>query len=161
MAPASDLAPFRREGDRFVLSIPAEAREVLRRLAGQYRELLREEDPSSDPGVARLFPPALEDDPLANLEYERVAHDGLLAERLRNIDTLERTADAESLTPDEVTAWLTLANDLRLVLGTRLGVTEETEPTDFADDPDGRETYEVFAFLTGVVAAIVEALGEP
>ena len=111
--------------------------------------------------MARLFPPALEDDPLANLEYERVAHDGLLAERLRNIDTLERTADAESLTQDEVTAWLTLANDLRLVLGTRLGVTEETEPTDFANDPDGRETYEVFAFLTGVVAAIVEALGEP
>ena len=32
------------------------------------------------------------------------------------------------LTPDDVSAWLGVLNDVRLVLGTRLGVTEERAP---------------------------------
>jgi hypothetical protein len=161
VARSDDPEPIRREGDRFAVSLPDEAREALRRLAVQYRDLLREEDPSSDPGVARLFPPAHEDDLLANLEYERVAHDGLLAGRLRNTETLERTAGADSLTEDELLAWMAVANDLRLLLGTRLELTEETTALDFADDPEGRETFQVYGFLSALVGVILEAIPQP
>jgi hypothetical protein len=161
VARSDDPEPIRRQGDRFVVTLPDEAREALRRLAVQYRDLLREEDPSTDPGVARLFPPAHEEDLLANLEYEQVAHDGLLAGRLRNIETLERTADADSLSEDELLAWMAVANDLRLVLGTRLEVTEETTARDFAKDPEGRETFELYRFLSALVGVILEALPQP
>jgi hypothetical protein len=161
MTPVRGTAPFRRRGDRFIVRLPGGTREALRRLAGQYRELLRDEDPSSDPGVARLFPPAREDDLLANLEYERVAHDGLIAGRSANIDTLERTAGNDSLSEDELLAWMGVANDLRLVLGTRLELTEENTERDFADDPERAETYDVYLFLSALVGTIVEALPEP
>lgn len=161
MARSDEPEPIRRHGDRFAVTLPDETREALRRLAVQYRALLREEDPSSDPGVARLFPPAHEDDLLANLEYERVAHDGLLAGRLRNVETLERTTGADFLSEDDLLAWMAVANDLRLVLGTRLEVTEESTARDFAKDPEGRETFELYGFLSALVGVILEALPEP
>lgn len=153
--------PFRRDGDRFAVSMPDAARDALHRLAVEYRELLEEEDPSTDPGVARLFPPAREDDPLANLEYEGVAHDGLLSGRLANITILERTAREGSLSEDELLAWMAVANDLRLVLGTRLELTEETTEGDFAHDPERQEAYRVYGFLSAMVGAIIETLPEP
>ena len=153
--------PFRREGDRFAVLLPTEARDAIRDLAGQYRQLLREQDPSSDPGVARLFPPAREDDPLANLEFENATHNGLVAERLKNVSTVERTAGDESVTEDDLLAWMAVANDLRLVLGTRLEVTEESTPRDFARDPERRETFAMYQFLSALVGTIIEALPEP
>ena len=161
MGSAGDATPFRREGDRFAVDLPRGTRKALRRLAGQYRDLLRDEDPSSDPGVARLFPPAREDDPLANLEYEHAAHDGLIAGRLANIAVLERTAEDTTVAEDELLAWMAVANDLRLVLGTRLELTEETTERDFAGDPERAETYDVYLFLSALVGTIVEALPGP
>ncbi len=161
MGSPDDARPFRRQGDRFAVDLPHGAREALRRLAGQYRDLLRDEDPSSDPGVARLFPPAREDDPLANLEYEHAAHDGLMAGRLANIAVLERTAGNTTLAEGELLAWMAVANDLRLVLGTRLGLTEETTEGEFADDPERREAFDVYGFLSALVGTILDALPEP
>jgi hypothetical protein len=156
-----DATPFRREGDRFAVDLPRGTRKALRRLAGQYRDLLRDEDPSSDPGVARLFPPAREDDPLANLEYEHAVHDALIAGRLANIAVLERTAEATTVAEDELLAWMAVANDLRLVLGTRLELTEETTEAEFSRDRERREAYDVYGFLSALVGTILEALPEP
>lgn len=161
MSSADAGTPFGREGDRFTVSLPRGARRALKRLAGEYRDLLRAEDPSSDPGVARLFPPAREDDPLANLEYEHATHDGLLAGRFARIDTVERTAGKGSLSEEEILAWMGVANDLRLVLGSRLDVTEDTTERDFEGDAGKAETYGVYVFLSALVGAIVEVLPEP
>jgi hypothetical protein len=158
---ADEELPFRPDGDRFAISLPTEAREAMRQLAGQYRTLLREQDPTSDPGVARLFPPARDDDPLANLEFENATHAPLVAERLKNVSIVERTADDESITQDDLLAWMAVANDLRLVLGTRLEVTEESTARDFAADPERRETFPMYQFLSALVGTIVEALPEP
>ena len=51
------------------LSLSESERDLVE-LCRQSRALLEAEDPSSDPAVARLFPPAYEDDPLRNLEFE-------------------------------------------------------------------------------------------
>ncbi len=100
-------------------------------MPAQLRDLLEHEDPSSDPAMARLFPPAYADDPIRNLEYERFAGDDLTAGRLAALDRMEATIDADRLTEDDVLAWLSVCNDLRLVLGTRLDITEETTERDF------------------------------
>jgi hypothetical protein len=150
--------PVRRAGDAYRVRLLKGEREVLRELARQLGDLLRNEDPSHDPSLVRLYPPAHPDDPIAELEYERVAHDDLLAGRIRAIETLARTADAASLSEEELLAWLGTLNDMRLVLGTRLDITEETTAQAFPRGDPRRDTYQTYAYLTWLVDAIVREL---
>ena len=117
-------------------------RDAVRTFTAQLRVLLTSEHPSSDPAVARLFPPALpDDDVLGNLEYEQQHGDELLLGKLEALDTVDRTLDERELTEDELLAWLGSLNSIRLVVGTRLGVTEESTEKDFA----GRRARDVRA----------------
>lgn len=149
---------FVRDGEGFAVRLPGELREVLAEMIGELRELVTAEDPSSDPSVARLYPPAYPDDVLQNLEYDRSQHDDLRLGRLGSIDAVLRTMDASSLTEDELLAWLRTCNDLRLVLGIRLDIQEGSTAEDFANDREALASYTAYAVLTEVVNDIVEAL---
>ncbi|HET9673073.1 MAG TPA: hypothetical protein VFQ40_09535, partial [Actinomycetota bacterium] len=85
--------PFRRRGGRFLVSLSEGERGLLAELCRQSRELLEREDPSSDAALARLFPPAYQDDPLQNLEFETAVGDGPRNGKLEAIAILESTAD--------------------------------------------------------------------
>ena len=148
-----------RDG-RYRIRLGERARDVLRVVPSQLRDLLKPETPASDPSLVRLFPPAYPDDPMRNLEYEHLAGDDLLGGRLGAIEMVERTAEATTLTEEELLAWMGVANDLRLVLGTRLDVTEESDARDFADDPEAA-MFQLYVFLGALVSEIVDALGEP
>ena len=154
--------PVRRtRGGDFELRLPANERDVLRQLPQQLRALIEGEDPTTDTAVARLYPPASLDDPIRNLEYERLAGDDLTSQRLASVARMEATFDAQRLSEEDVLAWLAVLNDLRLVMGTRLEVTEETTESDFAGrDPRG-EAFGLYAYLTWLVDAIVRALSDP
>ena len=150
--------PVRRAaGGRFELRLSRGEREALRTVPAQIRELLEVENPSSDPGVARLFPPAYPDDPLENLDFERLATDELMRGRLLALDTMERTIDATALSEDELLAWMNVVNDARLILGTRIGVTEEMTERDFADEPEAT-TFQLYGYLSWLLESIVRAL---
>jgi len=158
------MAPARikrtRRGD-FLVRLPAAERELLRRVPRELRTLLTEGDPSRDPALRRLFPPASLEDERLRAEFERLTRDELLAGRLAAAETMERTADAGRLSEDELLAWLSAINDVRLVLGTRLEVTEETTAEDFAELPEDDERvrmYAVYAYLTFLEDQVVEAL---
>jgi hypothetical protein len=142
------------------VALPEETRDVLRGLAASFRMLLTERTPSSDPSLQRLFPPAYPDEPLRNLDYERLVAGDLLSDRLGAIDLLERTAGSSRLSSDEAMAWMRVFNDMRLVFGTRLDVTEETDAEDFSD-AEGRQTFELYMHLGWFVSALVDALGSP
>lgn len=149
-----------RRGD-FLVRLPAAERELLREVPRQLRALLTEGDPTADPALRRLFPPASLEDERIRAEFERLTRDELLAGRLAAAETMERTADAGRLTEDELLAWLSAINDVRLVLGTRLDVTEETTVEDFAALPEDDERvrmYAVYAYLTFLEDQMVEAL---
>ena len=152
--------PLARDREGFVLRLSPGERDLLRGLCGQLRELLREADPSGDPAIARLFPAAYPDDPLRNLDFERDAGSGLVADRLAAVDVVETTVDAEHLSEDEVMAWLGSVNALRLVLGTRLELTEETSEADYPEGHAVRDTYGMYLYLTWLEAGIVEGLSE-
>ncbi len=155
----SDLeAPLVRDSDGFALRLSTGERDLLRGLCGQLRELLRDADPSGDPAIARLFPAAYPDDPLRNLDFERDAGSGLVADRLAAVDVVETTVDAEHLSEEEVMAWLGSVNALRLVLGTRLAITEETTEADYPEGNPDRDTYGMYLYLTWLEAGIVEGL---
>jgi hypothetical protein len=89
-----------------------------------------------------------------------LAGDDLLGDRFEAIETVERTAEATSLNQDEVLAWMGVANDIRLVLGTKLDVTEESDERDFPGEPE-TSMFALYRFLGALVQEIVEALGEP
>ena len=67
---------------------------------------------------------------------------------------------ADTLTEDELGSWLTATNDLRLVLGTRLGVTEDTQglmPSH--DDPQASE-WVAYNYLSWLQEEVVTALSD-
>jgi hypothetical protein len=153
--------PFRRAGDGFELALDDEQRTALAQLAEEFHDLLASETPSSDASLQRLFPPAHPDDLLENLDFERAAGAGLLDGKLAAHATLRRTARAARLSEEELLAWMTAVNDMRLVIGTRIDVQEDSDPDDFAHDPGREASFQLYAYLTWLLEMMVEALGEP
>jgi hypothetical protein len=137
------------------LRLPRDERALLRSLPGQLRRLLVEAP--DDPSLERLFPPAY-DDAESEAEYRGLMGDELLEGRRRALRVIEETIDRDRLTKEQAEAWLTALNDLRLVLGTRLDVTddmllERLRP----DDPNALE-ISLYAYLSWLQEQLVEAL---
>ncbi len=149
--------PFRREGDSVEVDLPPDVRDFLRELAGEMRELQTSGAGDDDPGLARLRPTAYPDDVEASMAFDELTGSDLARGRSEALDTLEGTTGAERLTLEEADAWIRTLNDGRLVLGTRLEVTEETSEEDFSDD-GARRTYGVYVFLGYLVEMLVKAL---
>jgi len=63
-----------------------------------------------------------------------LVHDDLLRGRLEAIEVVEATAQEPSLSLDQLNAWITVVSGLRLVVGTRLDVSEQDEFDPEAED---------------------------
>jgi len=147
------LEPLSDGGVRLQLS--QDERALLVGLTGELRAQL--EVTPEDPSLRRLFPHAYDDD-VDERAYRELTGDSLLDGRREALELLEQTADRERLTAEEADAWLRALNDLRLVLGTRLDVQEDTfasEP-DFSD-PRGK-ALAVYGYLSWLQEQLVEAL---
>jgi hypothetical protein len=142
-----------RRGD-FRVRLSRAERDLLRSLPGQLRELLGTDDAS----LRRLFPPAYADDPQREAEFRGLVRDELLAEKRAALRVVEATADADRLTEEQVTAWLAALNDLRLVLGTRLDVTEEMYEEGLPDRDPGAASFAVYGYLGWLEEQVVAAL---
>jgi hypothetical protein len=143
-----------RDGS-FRVNLADHERELLGGLVQQLRELLVAEE---NDGLERLFPPAHPNDEARNDEYRALVHDELLERRLATIDVVEATVDATQLDESQLTAWMGAINDLRLVLGTRLDVSEEMEAID-PDDPRA-PGFAVYGYLSQLLGSIVQALAD-
>jgi uncharacterized protein DUF2017 len=151
--------PFAATGDgSLTVGLGSEERRAIRDLVGGYRDLLENESQATDAAVARLFPPAYKDDPLRNFDFDRQTHDPLLRSRLEAISTIETTADVETLSTEQARQWLGVLNDLRLVLGTRLDVTEDEDGSGFQDDPETADAFALYRWLTGLLGGLLEAI---
>ena len=148
---------IKAKGDGFVIKLPEEERELLASLPGQLVELLDatagDATALSDPAIARLFPDAYSaaDSDLAD-EYRRLMTDDLRERHRSALETLAAGARAERVDEGELYAWMTALTQLRLVLGTRLGVTEDTIPPE--DDP----AYAVYSYLSWLQEEVIDAL---
>lgn len=124
--------PFRpRRDGRFDLELPEAVRQTIVNLAADMEELVTRDVPET----RRLFPTAYADDPEKDAGYQVFARDQLVEQRSETAEILRRTYDNEILTSDELSAWMGAVNDARLVLGTRLDVSEGDHDLD-VDDPD-------------------------
>lgn len=143
-----------REGD-YLLRLSDAERELLRSLPLELLRLLAE-DPG-DPTLRRLRQSAYEDDQEADGEFQELMQRELEDGRRQALTLLVETASRERLTAEELDAWLRALTDLRLALGTRLEVTEDTYDRDI--DPRDPAAYElsVFAYLSWLQEQAVEA----
>jgi hypothetical protein len=150
----------RRHGRLRLHLEPAEV-ELLSTLFDELETVL---DGAADPGdevLQRLFPAAYPADPAAEAEYRSLTEDSLRTDRIDRLAMcradLAGAGEVELADPDAARRWIQLLNDLRLALGTRLGITEdddhELDPTDVRAQP-----RLVYYWLTAVQDSVVQGL---
>lgn len=157
------MRPFRRRGQELVARLdPAEAR-VVALLLDQLEQLLtaEPEDVAGDPVLDRLLPAGHRSDPALAADYRELTESALRAGKADDLGAVRASLPPEGgtvrLDPEQAAAWLRTSNDLRLALGTRLGVREDTEPP---EDLTGEEDQQlaVYYWLTGLQGSLVDAL---
>lgn len=117
-----------------------------------------------DPVLARLLPDAYQDDPEAAGEFRKYTESSLreakkyFAQTL--LDTLPPSGGRVKLTGDQARDWMRALNDVRLMFGVRLEVTEDFEEQLAALAPDDPKVaaFEVYGWLGAVQESLVRAL---
>jgi hypothetical protein len=157
-----------RRGGRVDLTLEAAEADLLRGLPAELRALYETDTP--DPARDRLFPRAYLDptEEQAEQQWQELVHPDLLAGRLealkRLTSALERAETGRKdrvvvrLEPDDVPAWLGVLNDARLALGTRIGVTDDTDLTNLDPDDANTPVVAAYAWLTYLEGELVETL---
>jgi hypothetical protein len=151
--PASRIR--RAPGGGVRLELDAEERALLQGIGEELRALLDEQP--DDPSLRRLYPPAHEDERLER-EFRELTRSQLTAGRERAIEILEETAGNELLSAEEADAWLRALNDARLVLGTRLDVTEDFDWDGLDATTPRAPELALYAYLSGLQEQLVEAM---
>lgn len=117
-----------------------------------------------DPALARLLPDAYQDDPQAAGEFRKYTESSLreakkyFAQTL--LDTLPPDGGRIKLTGDQARDWLRALNDVRLMFGVRLEVTEDFEGQLASLGPEDPRVaaFEVYGWLGAVQESLVQAL---
>ena len=180
-------AMFRRaRKGGIAVTFGADEHEVLRQVLAQMLELLGEPEGASagagddplaralgigtsteaptDPALARLFPDGYPDDPEASADFRRYTETGLRETKRAALlvaqETLGEAPHRLLLDHDQAQAWLRALNDTRLVLGSRLGVTEDLEALldSLGDDDPRLGLLWVYDRLTYLQESLVQAL---
>jgi len=138
---------------RFANELPDDWRHLLSAVIADLRDSLL----SDDETTRRLYPTAYPDDAERNAEFAALAHDQLLMARLDGLDVVERTIAADTLSASDLTAWMQAINQARLVLGTRLDVTED-DPREHDPDHPEAPRLRVYRLLARLLGDIVDAL---
>jgi len=162
-------------GGRITLKLDDAEKQVLSQIFEQMDELLqvtnfdKNADPlarmlnmdgsteiSDDPALARLFPDGYSQDEHASADFRRFTEqdlrqakiDALNDVRLMLMDSNAKT----SVTSVQAQSWLKAINDVRLVLGTRLEITDSSERyNDSQEDEPGMHLYNYLTFLQGTL----------
>jgi hypothetical protein len=157
------MRPFRRRGRDVVARLEPAESGILGLLLDQLEQLLAADDADveGDPVVARLLPAGHRTDPEIAADYRELTEAALRSGKTDDLAAVRATLPAAGgevrLDPDQAGAWLRTTNDLRLALGERIGVTEETEPP---EDPVGEADQQlaVYYWLTGLQGSLVDAV---
>jgi hypothetical protein len=157
------MRPFRRRGDELVARLVDAEAGIVGLLLDQLEQLLAADpaDAEGDPVLARLLPPGHTGDPEIAADYREMTEGGLRSGKADDLATVRATLPPDGgevrLDDEQARAWLRTTNDLRLALGTRLGVTAETEPPENPADEEGSQLA-VYYWLTAVQGSLVDAL---
>jgi hypothetical protein len=147
----------RTRAGTYRLEIDEPAREMVRRLLAEMRELLAAD--ASDPRVRRLFPTAYHADPERDAEYQRLMRDELVTSRTGAIDAVDEVLrGTEPMSPAQADAFVQSLNALRLVLGTILDVDEVHDSSDREPSDPLLAEHHLYDYLSWLLDAAVRAM---
>jgi hypothetical protein len=158
------VKPFRaaRGGEVVARLEPAEAG-IVGLLLDQLEQLLDADadDVGGDPVLIRLLPDGHRGDPELAADYRELTEASLRSGKADDLATVRATLPEGGgevrLDADQAAAWLRSTNDLRLALGTRLDISEDTEsPEEITGDED--QQLAVYYWLTALQGSLVDAL---
>lgn len=162
---------FLRAGDRCVARFRAGEAAVLHELVLEVIALVADGFDRADPVVERLFPDMYPDSPEDSAELRRYTEDDLRSAKLEQaallLDTLEPEGGEVRLTEEQAEMWLRTLTDVRVALGLRLAVTDDTDIEVELDNEVLRAPtsvrvgqLSVYAYLTYLQESLVAALSE-
>lgn len=131
--------------------------------------LLMEDLDRADPVVTRLFPDLYREDPTGSEELRRYTEDDLRAAKLDQaaalLDSLPPEGGPVTLTAEQAEMWLRTLTDVRLALGVRLNLRDDTDLEAELDDAVLHDptsplvgNLSVYAYLTFLQESLVLAL---
>lgn len=146
-----ELVKAHRDGS-YTIAFPEHLVELIAGLAGQLDGMLDDDRPE----LKRLFPTAYADDAERDAGYQILARGELVDQRRANVQQVLESAGEDRVDEETLMAWMQVINDLRLVLGTILDVSEDDHDIDESDPrADGLDLYHVLGML---LESIVGAL---
>lgn len=147
--------PIRRLGpDRYVVELPDELVDLLVDAAEQVTAGLDDDNPL----LVRLRPFA-STDPDVDRSYQELLGDELVDSRRSALAMSAELRERTELDESELVRWMQGLNALRLVLGTRLDVSEDSEPELDPSDPDFG-VWQLYGLLSELVDACTIVLSE-
>ncbi len=166
------MAILAERAGRLELELAGEETGLLRDLIGRIDTLLIEptDEPAADPGaaahsrptpldpvLARLLPDAHRDDPGVAAAHRDLTEASLRQDKRADAAVVLAALPAAAGTAviDDVDAWLRALNDVRLMLGVELDITEDTEPPRRITDRRGMQLT-VYFWLTQLQDSLVE-----
>ncbi len=161
---------FRRSGDQCTARFSPEEVKVLRQVATEIVSLLTDGFDRDDPVVERLFPDVYPDDPVmatdlrqytdGDLKTAKIDQAGAILAALPSGGGADVTLDRES-----AEAWMRALTDVRLAIGIRLDIRDDTVLEEELDDAVLRDPtsarvgqLSLFAYLGFLLESLIEAL---
>jgi hypothetical protein len=130
-------------------------------------DLLDELKDTTDPDLRRLFPPAYTDDPKREEEFEVMTRDDLMIRKRNAAEAVVKSIDkgksrkgtwSGRIDQELSMAWLAVMNDARLILGTRLNVTDDMEPEPLPYEDPNAPQHNLYLLLGALESSMIDAL---
>ncbi|MEY3290101.1 MAG: hypothetical protein RLY19_192 [Actinomycetota bacterium] len=150
--------PVVANGDgSFSISLTADERETLLGFVDQLATILL--SGPDDARLRRLYPTAYHNDPEHDAEYQGYMRDELSQSRMASIAVVQEVLASEiPITESQLHAFMTVLNNLRLVLGTLLDVGEDDDEPD--EDNPAFGQWQLYSYLGWLLEWTVSALTE-
>jgi hypothetical protein len=137
--------------------------QLLRQLVEEMQTLLMTENVEEDAVVERLFPNAYES-PEDESAFRDIVGDDLRRHKLDALTEVRSALGARgsatvTLSESSTTAWLTALTDMRLAIGTKLDVSEESMSQELDHDDATSSSMLVLHWLGWVQESILQAAG--
>jgi hypothetical protein len=171
---------FTRHRGRVRAELDAVEAQVLAQLTEELLEIVEEPDlgddplatlvglspddvqPPDDPVMARLFPDAYQDDPAAAGDFRRYTDSDLRTRKRSNASAVRRSLPEGDgrvdLDRDQVDQWLECLNDMRLALGTAIGVSEDTDLVELDEDHPAYQSLQVYGWLGWLQESLISCV---
>ena len=146
-----------RDNDLFEITLTVDERSTLLSFVDQLSDILAMGP--DDARLRRLFPTAYHENPDHDAEYQGYMRDELTQSRSASIAIVKEVLESTDLiTAAQLHAFMTVLNNLRLVLGTLLDVGEDDFEDDFDENDPAFGQWQLYGYLGWLMEWTISAL---